>query len=80
MASFNDILEAQTVSGSGATCLTGQWRLTLNPEDRAQFDAACADASIQAVKIFKTARAMGYPGGDTAFLRHRRGGCRCDVR
>lgn len=77
MASFNDILRSQPQSLAGHHCQTGLWRDKLDPADREEFDAACADRSLQAVAIFRTMRAMGFKGGDTAFLRHRNGGCRC---
>lgn len=78
MPSFNEILEAQKPR-IGQPCSTGLWRDTLEPGDRDQFDAALANPDITSADIFRTMKTMGFAGGDSAFKRHRIGGCKCST-
>lgn len=76
MASFNDLLAQQTVTPT-AVCSVAKWRGDLSPTDRAQFEAAAADASIQHAVLWRTMKALGFEAGTTAVQRHRTGGCKC---
>jgi len=57
------------------TCTVKEW--VTAQEDPAEWIELMDDASVQGTAIFRLMRKYGYPFGETAVGRHRRGGCMC---
>jgi hypothetical protein len=65
----------------GPTCRTGEWLTEITKAERAEVEAALADARVQHASLWRAVKARWpkAPGPDS-FTRHRKQECACGSR